>query len=152
MYAPFVVLLIGGAWAIAHVAPRRLFAATAALCLFGGSVAVDVVYRHYITNTYFFGAEYQADAVRMKVIRAHAPDLAGSTLFFITTDPTFFQYTLASGLSFAVYAPGVAVDARYLADPSDICHAKDVRASELVFRVDPADVVEVTPSAMAACR
>ena len=122
LYAPYLILLLGAAWAFGRWRPvtRRLFPAAAwvACCvmLVAAGLAVEVAYNQYATNTYFFGAQVGADSIYQQIFVDDAPRLADTTILIDTQGSASFTngWMLAGGAFFGVYANGRPLDVRLI--------------------------------------
>jgi len=78
-------------------------------------LAVEVTYRPYAENTYFFSAQAAADSVYDQVFVQNAPRLTDTT-FLINTkgDQIFTNWILAGGEFFNIYANGRPLDIRLI--------------------------------------
>ena len=152
LYAPFLILIMGASWALAQLRASTVRAVAATIVLFAGCLTVDVYYHQYLANTYFMSAEMVADAVHSDVIDAHRQMLSSTTVFFVTSDPTFSQYDLADGILFAVYARGARMDVRYVDTVEAVCKSRSARARTLVYLVEFDSIVDATAQTSQAVR
>lgn len=144
LYAPFVVLIVGAAWALGQLSRSRVLPLCLVVAVFGGSIAVDAFYRRSLSSVYFMAAQSRAEAVHADLIEGHRAQLSDVTVFFVSMDPTFQQFDLADGEMFAVYAPDANVDVRFLTDAPSVCRTAGVRPERLIYRVTGSDIIDVT--------
>lgn len=121
LYPPYMLLLLGAAWALGRWRPlRRSLARHGAwVCccsvLVVAGLAVEVAYRPYAENTYFFGAQAAADSVYDQVFVQNDPHLNDTTILINTQgDQTLTDWILAGGEFFKIYAHGRPVDIRLI--------------------------------------
>jgi hypothetical protein len=152
LYAPYLVMILGCSWALGHLTRSRILIPLAAAMVFSGGAAVDLFYRQYVENIYFFAAQERADAVRRQVIDEHRGELSASTVFFVTGDSTFRTFDIADGEIFKVYAPGTVVDARFVVDERQVCQAVSPRKLRFVYQVGQSTLEDITATTVARCR
>jgi len=135
LYPPYLLLLLGVAWALGRWQPLRRtilrkavwVACCAALVLAG--LTVELTYRQYARNTYFFGAQAATDSVYDEVFVHDAPRLADTTILIDTKgDQTFTNWILSGGGFFSTYANGRPLDIRLIPSATAIRQQKDLRA------------------------
>jgi hypothetical protein len=122
LYAPYLILLLGAAWAFGRWRPvtRRLFPAAAwvACCavLVAAGLAVELTYNKYATNAYFFDAQSGADSIYQQIFVDDAPRLTDTTILIDTQGSASFTngWMLAGGAFFNVYANGRSLDVRLI--------------------------------------
>jgi hypothetical protein len=122
LYGPYLVLLLGAAWAFGRWRPvtRRLFPAaawvTCCAVLVAAALSVEVTYNQYATNTYFFSAQAGGDSIYQQVFVDDAPRLADTTILIDTQGSASFTngWMLAGEAFFSVYANGRPIDVRFI--------------------------------------
>ncbi|HVE47738.1 MAG TPA: hypothetical protein VNA57_13440 [Acidimicrobiales bacterium] len=143
LYAPYIVLIIGVSWALGRVAPRSQVQVVLALAVLVAGLTVDVYYRRFVENTYFFSGLRFADNVRRDVIDRHRHELKSSTVFLVTHgDPVVDGFFLHGGGFFDVYAPGA--DVRLVMSLEAAAAADQLRPRLLAFEVQGDFVIDVT--------
>jgi len=135
LYAPYLLLLLGAAWALGRWRPlKRKFtdqAVWVGCCsmLVVAGLTVEVTYRQYAENTYFFGAQAAADSVYDQVFVHDRSRLVDTTLLIETKgDQTFTNWIMLGGGFFTTYAKGIPLDIRLLPSQAAIRQQNKLRS------------------------
>lgn len=128
--------MLGAAWALGRWRPlKRTFLGRAVWvgcrsALGVAGLAVEITYRHYAENTYFFGAQAAADSVYDQVFVHDAPRLTDTTILIDTKgDQIFTNWILAGGGFFTTYANGRPLDIRLIPSVTAIRQQKGMRSN-----------------------
>jgi hypothetical protein len=155
LYPVYLVLLLGVAWALGCWKPRsqRLSARAGwTICcaaLVAAGISVELAYRPYATNTYFFGAQAGADSVYRHVFVANRRRLADTTILIDTHgDPVLTNWILAGGRFFSLYADGRPLDVRLVPSVSAIRRQQHLRQKLQLLEWNGRD--EVAPATIAS--
>ncbi|MHB8084687.1 MAG: hypothetical protein ACYDHZ_02540 [Dehalococcoidia bacterium] len=153
LYAPYVAIIFFVAYLSGRISPAKWVRFLLIICVFISAISVDIYYRRYLDNVYFFDSLRVADSARDTIIDKYGSSLSQKQIFLIGAGGDVRKWYFQDDKFFKFYTGDPDIKIQYVDSVAEIKNYRIDSDNILVFSLDPikrefADITETSRTAL----